>query len=158
MSNSEWDASRLLATLSREQAALTEVLSQFDDDSWTTSARADGWTVQDIVGHLLDSTYGLSRMVLGEIPSTLPTDQNTGWVIADEFNEQRRTSNRLLERSKMMQRLQGAFATAQRAIEQISDPDAAGPFGPKTTKGMVLRRVVGHIKDHRSELEELAKG
>jgi len=145
----------LLAGLERERAALLELLPRFGDEQLHTATRADGWTAHDIATHLADSNYGLALMVLGEIPPALQVNQQTGWISADELNEQRRQKNATLPRAKVMSRMASSFDHARRAIETIDDYDARGPLGPRHTRGQWLKRIVDHAGEHRHDLEQL---
>lgn len=150
-----FDRDAMLAALESEQNALTALLPRFSDAQWRDASRADGWTAQDIASHVADSIYGLARLTLGEMEPMLPTDPATGWMDASDYNEQRRQQNRTLPREKLASRMAAAFGTARRAIETVPDPEAAGPYGPQHTKAQWLQRIVDHVHEHRSELEEL---
>lgn len=147
--------SELLAALEQEREAVAALLPRFTDEQWRAAARADGWTVHDIASHLADSTYGLARLLLGEVQPTLPADPETGWMNPDEFNAHRRQQNASLPREKVATRMASAFEHARRAIETTEDLHAPGPYGPSHTKGQWLRRIVDHAREHRQELEAL---
>jgi hypothetical protein len=145
----------LLTTLEQERRLMLELLPQLSDAQWRGLSRADAWTVHDIVMHVADSTYGLSLMLLGEVPPTTPANPETGWMDVDAHNEQRRQKNAALPREKVMSRVTGAFDTARRAVEATTDLDSPGPLGPVHTKGQWLRRVIEHVESHRQELKGL---
>jgi hypothetical protein len=146
----------LLEALERERAAVLELLPRFSDEQWRIAARADGWTAHDIAMHLADSNYGLSLMVLGEIPPPLKLDEATGWMQnLDELNETRRQKNAELPREKVLSRTSSAFGHVRRAIEGTDDLEAPGPYGPIHTKGQLLRRIIGHTQEHRQDLEQI---
>ena len=149
------DRDDLLNTLERERAAMLELLPRFGDEQLRAATRADGWSAHDIAMHTADSNYGLALMVLGEIPPGEQIDEQTGWINADELNEQRRQKNAGLPRAKVMSRMASSFDHARRAIETIDDYDAPGPLGPRHTKGQWLRRIVDHSSQHRQDLEQL---
>jgi uncharacterized protein (TIGR03083 family) len=145
----------LLAMLEQERAAVLALLPRFSDDQWRAATRADGWTAHDIAGHLADSNYGLALMTLGELPATLPMNQQTGWMEVDDLNEQRRQKNAALPREKVISRMASSFDHARRAIETVEDFGAPGPYGPIHTKGQWLKRIVRHSREHRQDLEAL---
>ena len=149
------DREDLLAALERERTAMLDLLPRFSDERMRSATRADGWTAHDIATHLADSNYGLALMVLGEIPPAIHVNEQTGWVNADEINEQRRQKNASLPREKVMSRMASSFEHARRAIETIDDYDAPGPLGPRHTKGQWLKRIVDHAGEHRRDLEQL---
>ena len=145
----------LLAALERERVALLDLLPRFSDERMRSATRADGWTAHDIATHTADSNYGLALMVLGEIPPAMQVNEQTGWINADDINEQRRQKNASLPREKVMTRMISSFEHARRAIETIDDYEAPGPLGPRHTKGQWLKRIVDHTQEHRRDLEEL---
>lgn len=145
----------LLAALDAERTALLELLPRFADEQLRASTRADGWTAHDIAAHVADSSFGIARLVLGEVPPVLPVNPTTGWMDPSDYNDQRREQNRGLSRDKLNARLAGGFDNARRAIEGVADYDAPGPYGPNHTKGQWLRRIVDHAREHREELAAL---
>jgi hypothetical protein len=151
---SELPRDELLAALDHERAALLALLPRFDEQRWHGAVRADGWSAHDIACHVADSTYGLARLVTGELAPVLPLT-DTGWMNADELNEQRRQKNAGLPREKVLSRTASAFDHARRAIQSTDDFDAPGPYGPVHTRRMWLNRIVDHARAHRQELEEL---
>lgn len=152
----EFDQAAVLAALDAEEAALQAALAGYSDTALTASTRADGWTAHDIAAHLADSTYGLALMLLGEIPVSLPTDPQTGWISPHEYNEQRRQKNTGLSREKLSQRMAGAFAAARRAAIAEAEPTALGPTGESFTRADWHQRTIAHIRSHRAELEDLS--
>jgi uncharacterized damage-inducible protein DinB len=149
---------QLLAALEQERAAVLALLPRFSDAQWRDASRSDGWTVHDIVGHLSTATYGLARMVLGELAVSTALDPQTGWVDPDEVNEQLRRKGASLPREKVGERMASAFDQARRAIEGTPDLAAPGPGGSPHSKGAWLARIVRHVQSHRRELEELLGG
>lgn len=152
---SELTRDSLLTTLEQERATLLALLPRFSDDQWYNRNHADGWSAHDIATHLADSTYGLARIVLGEIPPPMPLNPETGWMDGiDAYNEQRRQKNANLSREKVLERTTSAIDYARRAIETIDDFAAPGPFGPIHTKGMWLGQIVRHTQEHRHDIEQ----
>ena len=146
----------LLAALEQERAALLDVLPRFSDEQWAAAKRDDGWSAQDIALHLADANYGLALMALGDLAPPLEFDQQTGWMAGlDEYNEQRRAKNAAQPREKVQSRSAKALDEARRAIENVDDLDAPGPYGPVHTKRQWLQRIVGHTRMHRQDLEQL---
>src|SRR6185436_10847080 len=43
----------VLAPLTRQRRRLAATLTELDDDAWATPSRCEGWTVQDVVAHLV---------------------------------------------------------------------------------------------------------
>jgi uncharacterized damage-inducible protein DinB len=152
--SSEHSREALLAALEREREALLALLPRFDEETWRDGRRNDGWSAHDITMHLADSTYGLARITLGEIPPAAPTDER-GWMQVDELNQARREKNAELTREKAMSRFAASFEHGRRAIEQVDDLAAAGPTGGQFTKGDWLARLVEHNRMHREELERM---
>lgn len=153
--NDQMTRAAMLAAIEQEHARLQAVLPRFSDEQWHSAQRADGWTAHDVAAHLADSNYGLALLVLGEIQPTLPLKEDSSWMDADAYNEQRRAKNTTLPRDKVASRLDSALGHVRRAIETVDDVDAPGPYGPVHTKGLWLRQMVRHTQQHRSELEEM---
>jgi Mycothiol maleylpyruvate isomerase N-terminal domain len=145
----------LLDALEEERAALDLLLARFDEPRWRGVFRADGWSAHDIAAHLADSNYGLALLVLGEIKPSLPLS-DSGWMQADDYNQQRREKNAALPKEKVAARLASSFEHARRAIVATEDLAAPGPYGPVHTKQLWLNRIIDHTRSHRAELEELA--
>jgi hypothetical protein len=144
----------LAAALEQERLALAALLPRFDEGSWSTATRADGWSAHDVAAHLADSTYGLALLVLGEIAPSLELNEG-GWLKADDYNAERRAKNTALPRAKVEARLMSSFAHAQRAIAAGADLGGPGPYGPVHTRGRWLYRIVEHLHEHRTELEQM---
>jgi uncharacterized protein (TIGR03083 family) len=144
----------LLEALEIERAVLEQLLARFDEQRWRAAGRADGWSAHDIAGHLADSNYGLALLVLGEMQPALPLS-DTGWMQADDYNQQRREKNAALPMGKILTRLASSFEHARRAIAATSDLSAPGPYGPIHTKGLWLNRIVAHTRAHREDLEQI---
>ena len=47
---------QVLAELTAERLDLCDYLEQLDDDAWTTTSLCAGWTVHDVVAHLVLNT------------------------------------------------------------------------------------------------------
>jgi Mycothiol maleylpyruvate isomerase N-terminal domain len=150
-----FDQAAQIAALDAEESALHAVLERYDDAALKAATRADGWSAHDIVAHLADATYGLALMLLGEIPVSLPIDSQTGWMNADEYNEQRRQKNAGLSHAKLGERLAGAFVAARRSVSAEVDSADPGPSGAQFTRADWHQRMIDHLRDHRVELEEL---
>lgn len=146
----------LLEDLARARAELLDLLPRFSDEQWYGLRRADGWSVHDIATHLADANYGLALMALGELAPPLPFDEATGWMGGfDDYNEQRRQKNATLPREKVLSRTTKALDQARLAIETVDDLGAPGPYGPVHSKGLWLRRIVQHTREHMGDLEQL---
>lgn len=148
----------LLAEFEAASAALLAVLPRFTEEQWFAAERNDGWRVHDIVAHISDSNYALALMALGQLTPPRPLNEQTGWMDdIDSINQERREKNASLPREKVLDRTNKALAQVRSTIEQIEDLDGPGPFGPQITRRQILQRIVRHINEHCSELEELLK-
>lgn len=138
--------------LEEEQQALMALLTGLSDQHWTDVSRSDGWSVHEVVGHLADSNYGLALMTLGEIPPAIPLNDQ-GKLDPSGINESGRQRNAALGREKIVERLTKSFGHVRRAIDGSADLQADGPYGPGSTRGMWLQRIIDHMAEHRRELE-----
>ena len=58
--------------LLRQRRRLADVLQGFDDAQWSTPSRCDGWSVRDVVSHLVD-TNGFWALSIGAARAGNPT-------------------------------------------------------------------------------------
>ena len=138
---------QILSAYAAEEAALTALCARIPDDSWDTLQRADGWTIHDIIAHIVDGTFGIPRLLTGGI-SPEGLDLNA-------LNEQRRQQNHAIAHAEVVERIPQAFAAARAAAEQVTDLNAPGPFGPDRTVGQWLQIIAFHSASHRQEIDEL---
>ena len=75
----------LTALVAAERDRLVEVLSDLDDGGWATPSLCAGWTVRDVVAHLL-MAYELSvpRFLVLMVPARFSFDRMAhGWAVRD---------------------------------------------------------------------------
>lgn len=142
---------RIRAELDAEAAALRALLERISDAEWHSRQRADGWTIHDIVSHIADSSYGISRMVTLGLPPGVQLDVHAR-------NAERRERLRDLPRPEVERRVGSGFATARDALATVADMDAPGPAGSNRTVGEWLALIPLHNASHREEIEQLLAG
>ncbi|GAB4194518.1 MAG: hypothetical protein OHK0022_10580 [Roseiflexaceae bacterium] len=139
---------QILAAYDAEEAALKELAARISDEQWRGLARSDGWTIHDIVAHIGESAYGLSRLISMRPASALDLAAH---------NEQRRQRNVQQERAEIERRLVSGFGAARALLASdvdLADVLAGGPF-PSAPVGVILMRVATHSAEHRQQIEEL---
>lgn len=146
------DRDRVVALLIAEFDALVELCDRFNDDDWNRLTCLPGWTVKDVLSHLL----GTEAMLLGEQAPTVdvsgfdhvknPTAQfNEAWV------ESLRTTpgNDVLDRFRVLtaKRTEALKAMTQ----QDFDESSWTPAGPDETYGRFMR--IRHYDCYLHELD-----
>jgi len=135
----------LAGTVRAEQAALTALLAQVEDDDWAIRTREDGWSIHHVVGHIADSLFGIDRLVRGQLPP--------GPLDLDAINAHRYQQKMGLSRAEIEAKLSKGFATILATIDAVTDLDAPGPFGPDRSIGGWLAVAGFHTAGHRQEIE-----
>jgi uncharacterized protein (TIGR03083 family) len=138
---------QILAAYDAEEAALKALLARISEEQWSGPARADGWKIHDIVGHIGDSAYGLARL------SGMTPEQSSGLDI-HALNEQRRAKNTARSRAEIEERVGSGFAAARAALTPELDLSAPSPFLGRNV-GELLMVVALHTAGHRQEIEAL---
>jgi uncharacterized damage-inducible protein DinB len=152
------DRDTLRAAFEAERKALLAVINRLQADQWHSLAREDGWTAHDIVTHLADTNYGLALMAQRKTLPSMSFDSQRGWfdqAQVDQMNQDRREKNKDLPLEKVLSRTEKALDEVAAAIEAVEDLEAESPLDGSISNGTMLRRIVRHMAEHRSELEVL---
>lgn len=130
---SAWPQDTVVDALTGEWNALATLLSSLDDTQWLAPTALPGWTVHDIVAHLI----GTESMLAGIAPPPVDLDVHSLPHVHNEiaaFNEQwveglRRTPHAdLLERYRTITASQGQALRSMTAAEW--DVETITPVGP----------------------------
>ena len=148
-----FDLNRVRASWQRESDAIDAIVQRLDEEAARRPIRNDGWTAQDILGHIADSARAFVKQLQTNKP--LPI----GIVIdIDALNEQQR------ERSQNQPWIDvigywtytrdDIAGFLQAAPDDIGERPAHLPWLPSvTTAGDLLRILIVHTRNHRQELE-----
>ncbi|MBC8078121.1 MAG: DinB family protein [Chloroflexales bacterium] len=150
----------IVAALETEQRALEALAGRVDDEQWLL-ARADGWTVHDIVAHVGDSAFGLGVIALRASqvpPGGAPPDRDAIMATINRRNDERRVKLAALSRAEIEGRIATGFSQAIKATGQVADLQSPSGGGPAATVGGLLMRAAQHSSEHRQEIEDLLKG
>ncbi len=139
----------ILTALATEDAAMQQLLASISDEQWHTLKRDDGWTIHDIVGHIADSSYGITRLLSQGLPPGMALDVNAR-------NAERRERLSTLPRSEIEQRVSTGFAAVRDLL--ATDIDLNAPAVANWTVGQWLSLVPVHVASHRQEIEQLLSG
>lgn len=144
-----FEIQRVRASWQRESAAIDALIDQLDDHAAATPIRDDGWTAQDILGHIANAARAFVHGIQGAITETFDID---------ELNEQRRQRGREKPWSDTVRYWRRArdevAAFLADASDGIGDEPATLTWLPQlTTKGDALRALIVHTRSHRQELE-----
>lgn len=138
------DQQTVTSALSAEWETLDALLSDLSPDQWRTPSPLPGWSVQDVVSHII----GTESMFLGEpVPGVeedvhqLPHVQNE----VGAFNERWVIHLREQSPDAMLQRFRDVTARRREALESLSasqwESEAMGPVGPTTYGGFMQTRL-----------------
>jgi uncharacterized protein (TIGR03083 family) len=145
-----FDAERVRASWQRESAAIDTLIDQLDERAATMPIREDGWTAQDLVGHVANAARGFLHAIQGNLSESFDIDA---------LNEQRRQHGRQRSWSdtvRYWQRVRDEVAAfLADSHDGIGDEPATLTWLPQiTTKGDALRAMIVHTRSHRQELEQ----
>lgn len=145
-----FEIERVRASWQRESAAIDALIDALDDRAATVPIRDDGWTTQDILGHIANAARGFVRAVQG---------QAVPLVDVDAFNEQQRLRGRqrpwAATRDYWRQVRDEIAAYLAQATDAVGDQAVQLAWLPQiATKGEALRALIIHTRSHRLELEQ----
>ncbi|RVW05973.1 maleylpyruvate isomerase family mycothiol-dependent enzyme [Rhodococcus spongiicola] len=132
---SEFPRDVLVEALSEQWAALDEVLSTVEGDAWLTPTALPGWTVRDIVSHIV----GTETLLSGENPPetaidvhTLPHVRNEIGALNERWVEGLRahTGEQILAMFREITRIR--LEALSTMTQEDFDAPAATPVGPST--------------------------
>lgn len=152
------DRETLRAAFEAERSALMSVIGRLQVEQWESLKRDDGWIAHDIVMHLADTNYGLALMAQRKTLPWMSFDRQRGWfdqAQVDLMNQERREKNKGLPLEKVLSRTEKSLDEVAAAIDTVEDLDAESPLDASISTGVMLRRIVRHMAEHRSELEYL---
>lgn len=145
-----FDIERIRASWQREAAAVDAVVGTINDSTAHEPVRGDGWSTQDLLGHIANSARGL--MIAAR-------DGAVAAINLDEFNEQQRQRGR----SRAWQDVQAYWGKARDEVAAfladvdgtIADKPVSLPHLPTVqTAGDALRVLIMHTRSHREEIEQ----
>ncbi|WP_026370185.1 DinB family protein [Kallotenue papyrolyticum] len=145
-----FEIERVRASWQRESAAIDALIDALDEQAATTPIRDDGWTTQDLLGHIASAARGFLRAVQGQ---AVPV------VDVDAFNEQQRQRGRQrpwsATRDYWRQVRDEVAAYLAQADDSIGDQAAQLAWLPQVRSvGEALRAMIIHTRTHRQELEQ----
>lgn len=157
-----------VAEIAREQEAayqeLQELFGGLDEADWgrPVYGHADGWTVRDLLSHLVTAGSGLlgvAQLVAEgrlEMPSDFDLDR---WNRRQVEKQAERTVPELLEGLKDLQRnvlayLQGLIEADEETI--LSRHGHHAVFGESTVE-LILRRIYKHDREHAAQIRQALK-
>lgn len=145
-----FDVERVRASWQREAAAIDAVVATINDMTATEPLRSDGWTTQDVLGHIANTAHGFLVYIQGQASD--PVDVHA-------LNEQQRQRGRQYPWSRTLsywQRTRDEVSTFLAATDSTSAEQPANlPWLPQIkTAGDALRALIIHTRAHREELEQ----
>jgi len=144
-----FDIERVRASWQRESTSIDAIIDGINDMTALEPIRADGWSTQDLVGHIANAARGFLAYIRGDA---------TQGVNIDEFNEQKRQQGRQRSWTDVQAYWRRArdevAAFLANADNGIADQPATIPHLPQVkTAGEALRILIIHTRSHREELE-----
>jgi uncharacterized protein (TIGR03083 family) len=144
-----FDIERVRQSWEREAAAIDAVVQTINDATASEPIRPDGWTAQDLLGHIGNAARGFLVGVRdGQVPR----------VDVDQFNEQQRQRGRQRAWPDTLgywARVRDEITTFLAGLDSsIADKPVDLPHLPQIqTAGAALRVLIIHTRGHREELE-----
>lgn len=144
-----FDIERVRQSWKREAAAIDAVVQTINAATATEPIRPDGWTAQDVLGHIGNAARGFVTFV---------RDGQTAPFDVDQFNEQQRARGRRRPWPDTLGYWNGVrdeITTFLASLDSsIADKPVDLPHLPQiTTAGEALRVLIIHTRGHREELE-----
>lgn len=146
-----FDIERVRASWARETAQIDAIVLPMDAEAAARPVRDDGWSTQDLLGHIATSAKVFVQFMGSDTP---PFGEN---VDVHELNEQQRRRQQQRAWPEVLaywQRVRddvAAFLAA--ATNDLSAQPVRLPWMPTVqTAGDALRLLILHTKSHREEL------
>lgn len=157
MTSAVFDKQALTETLAAQWGAFGELLGELPDDLWRAPTALPGWSVQDIVAHVI----GTEEFLLGERPPETGADvQSLDHVHNDmaAFNEHWVISMREHSPDELRARYRDVIARRTGALSAMTQEDfdapAQTPAGPGTY-GRFMRIRLFDIWFHEQDIRDV---
>jgi uncharacterized damage-inducible protein DinB len=143
-----FDIDRVRASWRREAEAIDRIVDQLDEAAAKATLREDGWSAQDLVGHIASAARGFVAYIDG---------RQGGAIDVDAFNHEQRERNR----GRPWSDVQGYWRRArdevgallERVDASIAERPVQMPWLPEIKNGgQALRAMIIHTRGHREEL------
>lgn len=144
-----FDIERVRASWQREATAIETLVESLDEQAATQALRDDGWTAQDLLGHIGNAARGFVAAIDGRI---------AGDIDIDSLNAQQRERGRQRSWSDTRAYWRRARDEVQALIDRS---DSSVDQQPVTMSwlpniknaGDALRGLIIHTRSHREEIE-----
>ena len=145
-----FEIERVRASWQREAAAIDALVTTINDATATEPIRHDGWTTQDLVGHIANSAHGFLMYITGRASDA---------VDVDALNERQRERGRTYDWSQTVSYWQRTRDEVTRFLASAENSVAEQPVTMSwlpqiKSAGDALRALIIHTRDHRQELEQ----
>lgn len=145
-----FDIERVRTSWQREAEAIDRIVTTINDAIATEPIRSDGWTTQDLLGHIANAARGFLAYIRGTTAAAIDIDA---------FNEQRLQQGRQRAWSDTLaywERVKGEVADfLQSADNAIGDQPVTMAHLPHVhTASDALRTLIVHTRSHREDLEQ----
>lgn len=145
-----FDIERVRASWQREAAAIDALVATINEATATEPIRNDGWTTQDLLGHIANTAHAFLVFIQGRA---------TASVDVHAFNEQQRQRGREYSWSQTVeywQRSRDEVVAFLAACDSGAGEQPVNlPWLPQIkTAGDALRALIIHTRSHREELEQ----
>lgn len=145
-----FDIERVRTSWQREAAAIDALVGTINDMTATEPIRHDGWTTQDLLGHIANASRVFLMCIQGQV--TAPVDVHA----ANEQQRQRGREHPWSQTVAYWQRTRDEVATFLASADStIGQQPTSLPWLPQIkTAGDALRVMILHTRSHREELEQ----
>ena len=146
-----FDIERVRASWQRETAMIDAVVQSMSEEAARQPIREDGWTAQDLLGHIANSAHVFVQFIQSPTP---PLGEDVDVHALNDQQRQRNLARPWADVQAYWQRVRddvSAFLAASTA--ELGAKPAQLPWMPSTqTAGDVLRLLILHTRSHREEL------
>lgn len=145
-----FDIERVRASWQREVEAIEAVVGTINDMTAAEPLRSDGWTTQDVLGHISNTAHGFLMYIQGKA---------SGTVDIHALNEQQRERGRGYPWSQTLSYWQRTREEVTSFLAENDNSIAEQPVNMSwlpqiKTSGDALRALIIHTRSHREELEQ----
>lgn len=161
----EMSKSQLIMEIQSEREQLEETLAQIDQERLTEPGAQDGWSVKDILAHIV----AWETLMVGWVETTLRGDdpqvsfQDETWDL-DQFNEGLYQENRHKPLEQVLAEFHASYPRALGVAQAVPEEDLFDPHRFPWRAGKPLWQLVAgntsyHYKEHNQALRAwLEKG
>jgi len=146
-----FDIDRVRAGWQREAAAIDKIVDRLDEQAAKAALREDGWSAQDLIGHIATAARGFVAYV---------DSKQAGAIDVNAFNHQQRERNRgrpWADVQRYWRRTRDETSAYLAQLDaSLAERPVHLPWLPAIRNaGDALRALIIHTRGHREELSHV---